>query len=130
MEQQPHSLEKELELRYGAAFAREICDRLAGMREREQKANEIREMEKVLARGRARVREVLRAFRTWKIEYRLANLGTSRRHLAAEGEILRRTLMDFIAVYRAISKDYHMAQRVTPGRPLRAESPSGRAAAA
>lgn len=123
------SLEKDLEARYGAAFARGVCDALAHARENEGKCKDFNEMRVMLTRGRGRVRTALRALRTWKIEYALAGEGAVRRHLAAEGVALGRSLKDMIAVYRAISKDYHAMRRGIPGRLSRAESPSGCAAA-
>lgn len=122
------SLERELEARYGAAFARGICDGLARARENEEKRKDFNEMRSMLMRGRGRVRAALRSFRTWKIEYALAGEGVAKRHLAAEGAALGRNLRDMIALYRAISRDYHAALRGHPGRLSRTESPSGRAA--
>lgn len=123
------SLEKDLEARYGAAFARGVCDGLARARETEEKHKDFNDVRAMLVRGRGRVRTALRALRTWKIEYALAGEGAVRRHLAAEGAALGRNLKDMIAVYRAISKDYHAMRREIPGRLSRAESPSGCAAA-
>lgn len=124
------SLEKELEARYGAAFARGICDSLASARKIEEKQKDIGALAQSLARGRGRVRAAAQGVRTWKVEYALASENAAKRHLAAEGAVLRRTLEDMIAVYRAISKDYHAMRRENPGRLFRTETPSGCAVAA
>ncbi len=124
------SLEKELEARYGAAFARGICDNLAVARKNEEKQKDICALAQALVRGRERVRAAAQGLRTWKIEYALTPENAAKRHLAAEGAALRRTLKDMIAVYRAISKDYHAVRRGNPGRLFRTETSSGCAAAA
>lgn len=127
-----YAMEKELEERYGLAFAQEIRDRLNALHERAYFIRKIEGLAQVSARARGRVRGALRSYRTWKVEWTLARgeAGALAGYLEAEGQALRRFLEDTIRLYRAVSRDYHALQRTNPERLFRAESPSERAAAA
>lgn len=127
------NIEIELETRYGAAFMQGIVDSLARARVREQDAIETKEIKAALDRARARTRDLIRQYRSARMEYRLTlhsgGARADRVYRGYEEEFLHRQLQASIRLYLMANRDYHAARRHHLERLFRIGSPSTRAAA-
>lgn len=127
------TVEQDLEMRYGPAFMQGVMDRLNAAQEREIQGIETKEIKSALDRARARTRDLVRQYRSARMEYRLAlrsgGARADRAYRGYEEEFLRRQLRESIRLYLMTNRDYHVACRHTLERLFRIASPSTRAAA-
>lgn len=100
-----------LELKYGAAFAQDVQDKLAACQNREIQYFDMKHMADIQFRFRERVRAMVNLYRSWKRDYEAQTDDLERVYKGYEGQFIRQQLRDALKLYYTVNKDYHEMYR-------------------
>lgn len=95
-----------------AGYVADISAGRAIVRGRPVELSDLRQMEDVQARYRARLKAMLAHYRRWQAGYERERDAIERTYAAYEGIFLRRQIQDSWTLYVTVNRDYHAMLRV------------------